>query len=210
MKSKFILHDLFHEPMNYEQFKHAKEQYLLSITDHPLEKLDHSDTVDLIKMTKRTLGKIGPYRSLTVFESLNRIASDLVLLSGAEKLFENEIKDIGPKEICLKMGNIAGYDIIIETTNGDIIYGEAFNSAPSFCKTKMRDSINKLITGDKSEEVLSKNKAVIICNKDVEEKLTLYTNKALEKLKSDQGFQLHTVYCDYEEVYRAVTNEPQY
>ena len=74
----------------------------------------------------------------------------------------------------------------------------------------MRDSINQLITGDKREEVLSQNKAIIICNMDVQEELTAYTNKALEELKREQGFQLHTIYCDYEEVYRAVTKQPQY
>lgn len=198
MKSKFTLHELFMYPLNYEQFLIAKHKYIECILRYPACELKHSDTIDLIRMTKRTLGQIGPYRSLTVFESLNRIASDLVLLCGTEQLFQNKVASIEPMNVCLKMGNIAGYDIVIETVSGKKIYGEAFNTAPSFCKTKMRDSISKLLKGDRKKEVLEENQAIIFCNKDVELQLTEYENQLEKELKAKQGFRLHKLFCDYE------------
>ncbi|CAL67546.1 hypothetical protein [Christiangramia forsetii] len=192
MSKKFILKSHFEEGLNREEFLMAKELYLETLENNPCAPISHGSTIELIKLTKRDLGPIGPYIDLTIFESLNRIGSDLVLLTGAEKLFNDKIPGISPSTITLKMGNKAGEDIIIKTTDGKTIFGEAFNAAPSFCKTKMRDSIHKLL---KNQEVIKEKKAVIFCNEDIKEILTGYSN---QRLLVQHGFKLHIIYCDYE------------
>jgi hypothetical protein len=192
MSKKFILKSHFEEDLNREEFLKAKELYLETLENNPCAPISHGSTMELIKLTKRDLGPIGPYVKLTIFESLNRIGSDLVLLTGAEKLFNEEVSGISPSTITLKMGNKAGEDIIIKTTDGKTIFGEAFNAAPSFCKTKMRDSIHKLL---KKQEVLKEKRAVIFCNEDIKDILQEYSN---QRLVAQKGFKLHIIYCDYE------------
>ena len=63
---------------------------------------------------------------MSVFEALNRIGSDLVLLSGAEKLFTSEIP---PENILLRMGNTQGFDFEVLYKGNKKVYGEAFNAA---------------------------------------------------------------------------------
>ncbi len=192
MSKKFILKSHFEEGLNHQEFLEAKELYLKSLENNPCAPISHGSTMELIKLTKRDLGPIGPYINLTIFESLNRIGSDLVLLTGAEKLFNQDVSGISPATITLKMGNKAGEDIIIKTTDGKTIFGEAFNAAPSFCKTKMRDSIHKLL---KKKEVIKEKQAVIFCNEDIKEIIENYSN---QQLLAQKGFKLHILYCDYE------------
>lgn len=158
--------------------------------------LENTNLIELIKTIKRTPDQIGPYQDLTPFEVLNRIGSDLVLLAGAEKIFNNEVPSIKPTKILLNMGNKAGYDIEIDAEQGKI-YGEAFNAATSFCKVKMRQSIDKLLEGSRKEEVYSQGQAVVFYNADIEKTIKAYKN---QKDKSCKKVTIHKIACDYEKV----------
>lgn len=196
MKETFILSKLFDKALNKEAFYKAKAAYCKTILENDFSIVQSKNLVNLIKTIKRSPDIIGPYKDLTPFEVLNRIGSDLVLLAGAEKLFNNEISSIDPETIKLNMGNKAGADISILTIEGELIYGEAFNAAASFCKAKMRQSINKIYDGfDGKEHSLSQS--VVFYNSDVENILSTYKNK---RELSQPDFIIHKIACDYEQV----------
>lgn len=188
----FELSEYFDSPLTKTEFNIAKQLYCEAITNNTFSFSPTSNIIDLLKLVKRNEVEIGPYKGLTVFESLNRIGSDLVLLSGAEKLFNNDIEGIFPKTIELKLGNKAGFDVIVKTIEGTIIYGEGYNVAKSFCKFKTRQTIDKLY---KSEEVKSSKKAIILINDDVKSEIEKYRNKKAVELKNMHGVEIVYVFC---------------
>jgi hypothetical protein len=195
MVSSFELSKYFDSPLTKTEFNKAKQLYYKAITYNSFSFSSTSNIIDLLKLVKRNTVEIGPYRGLTVFESLNRIGSDLVLLYGANRLFNNKIDGIYPKTIELKLGNKAGFDIIVKTIDETIIYGEGYNVAKSFCKFKTRQTIDKFY---KSNEVKSSKKVLILMNKDVETEITKYRNKKEAELKSQYGLEIVYVFCEIE------------
>lgn len=194
-KTIFELSKHFDSPLTKAEFNKAKQLYCEAITNNSFSFSSTSNIIDLLKLVKRNEVEIGPYKGLTVFESLNRIGSDLVLLSGAERLFNNEIEGIYPNTIELKLGNKAGFDIIVKTIDGTIIYGEGYNVAKSFCKFKTRKTIDKLY---ESKDVRSTKKAIILINDDVKSEIENYKNKNAEELKSKYGLEIVYVFCKIE------------
>lgn len=183
-KDKFILYDIFKEALSKKDFEKAKTAYLKSLKENKYVIKNAKTIYDLIKNTKRSPEKIGPYQHISVFEALNRIGSDLVLLSGATKLFNGELRDISPQKIHLKMGTTHGFDFEVFLENGKVIYGEAFNAAESFCKQKMREAIHKLIDNNASD-------AIVFINEEVKRDIERYVNKK----EVDSKIKIHRVYC---------------
>jgi hypothetical protein len=194
-KAVFELSEYFDYPLTKTEFKIAKQLYIEKITNSSFSFSPTSNIIELLKLVKRNEVEIGPYKGLTVFESLNRIGSDLVLLTGAERLFNNEIEGIYPETIELKLGNKAGFDIVVKTMDGKTIYGEGYNVAKSFCKFKTRQTIDKF---EKSDNVKSSKKAIILINKDVETEIREYKNKKTENLKNKNGLEIVYVFCEIE------------
>jgi hypothetical protein len=189
MKDKFILNEVFSKVLNKKDFLAAKDLYLKSLEQNPYSMPEAENIYQLLNNVKRNPAVIGPYKDLTVFEALNRIGSDLVLLSGAQQLFDGKVKEIKPDRILLRMGNTGGFDFEVFLKSGEIIYGEAFNAAPSFCKSKMRQAIKKLM-----ENVDSKsNKALVFANSDVKNILEGYVNK-----QENSNLEIVKVYCEVE------------
>jgi hypothetical protein len=186
----FILYDKFDNALSKEAFDVAKVMYLQSLIDHPYEIKKAESIYDLIENIKRAPEKIGPYQNISVFESLNRIASDLILLSGASILFEGKYNKIVPKEIHLKMGTTKGFDFEVNIGQNKIIYGEAFNAAESFCKEKMRQAIHKLIHKNLDNKA---TEAIIFANIEMKDVLEKYENK---KEKANLNFTIHKIYCE--------------
>jgi ABC-type enterochelin transport system substrate-binding protein len=193
--SKFILHDIFNEPLNEVTFNNAKKEYLKSINENVFSLPSSNNILEQIKLVKRTPQNIGPYKELTVFETLNRIGSDLVLLSGVQQLFTGIIKDIKPKTIKLNMGNKSGFDFIVTTINNEVINGEAFNAAASFAKVKMRQTIDKLT---KDIAIHKSNKSIIFCNSDIKAIINGYKNQKEKEVLETSDFIIHKVFCVYE------------
>lgn len=191
-KNNFLLHTYFCKPLNFEEFKLAKSKYFESIDSNTFSLPSSNNLRQMITSLKRDSVAIGPYKNLSVFEILNRIGSDLVLLSGAEKLFNNSISTITPDTVELCMGNIAGYDIVINTIEGEVINGEAFNVAKSFCKVKLRSTIKKLL---KDENTSTTKRAIIMINSDMEEFIRTYNNLQLSSLKINDFF-IEYIYCE--------------
>jgi hypothetical protein len=166
-KKNFILHDSFNKALSKQEFELAKESYLDLIEQNKYA-IKKSDSIyELITNIKRAPEKIGPYQNISFFEALNRIGSDLVLLSGATYLFDGGLKGINPKSIHLRMGTTHGFDFEVNTKDGKLIYGEAYNAAESFCKEKMRQAIHKLIDKNGEEGIVFVNKGVKKYNRSI-------------------------------------------
>jgi hypothetical protein len=188
-KENFILHDYFNVALSKEQFEKAKDAYLNALNEYKYAITNADSIYDLIENIKRIPSKIGPYQNISVFEALNRIGSDLVLLSGASALFSNKLEGIKPEKIHLKMGTTHGFDFEVFLNDNKIIYGEAFNAAASFCKPKMRQAIHKLI--DQNPDT-NATEAIVFVNKDVEDIIKKYENK---KEMEHPEFRVNRVYC---------------
>lgn len=191
---KFILYDKFNTPLTKQEFSKARLLYLNCIVNNKFSLPASSAIIEQIQLVKRQPKEIGPYKNLSVFEALNRIASDLVLLEGARLMFNGKIPEIIPNTIKLNMGNKSGFDFIVNTTRNKTVYGEAFNVAHSFAKVKMRQTIDKIV---KYTSLHKTNQAIIFCNKEVKQTLLKYKNEKEEKLLQQQ-FVIHKLFCDYE------------
>jgi len=185
----FLMHDAFKEPLTKEDFFCKKEEYLNYIENSQHSLISSSNIYNLINLVKREHYTIGPYKNISLFEALNRIGSDLVLLNGAERLFNGEIKGILPDKIKLQMGSNRGFDFEVYAQD-KIIYGEAFNAAESFCKEKMRQAIHKLADKCKKDNLQT---ALIMVNDDVKTVLENYNNEREIEMKDKTKFI--KIYC---------------
>lgn len=189
-KDNFLLYDNFNKALSEQEFELAKAAYMNLLAENKYCMKETHTIYELIESIKRTPEKIGPYQNISVFEALNRIGSDLVLLSGATQLFKEELKGIKPQSIHLKMGSTRGFDFEVFLNDKKVIYGEAFNAAESFCKEKMRQAIIKLIDNKDGKT----NSAIVFVNDDVKNTLEKYI-KGNHQLQKNPEFELNIIYC---------------
>ena len=207
-KKTFELHSDFSEALSKSQFEIAKEKYLKEIEKNQYAIREANSIFELIENTKRSPETIGPYKDISFFEAINRIASDFVLLSGATMLFEGKIAEIKPERILLRLGNAKGYDFEVTLADGSTIMGEAFNAAPSFCKTKLNQAISKFATLKRfpksiqsQPDKIDTSRGIVFMNESVQDICT----KHLQRKNSDPDFKLHEVYCrNMEQLYSPV------
>lgn len=141
-KETFLLSEDFRGDLLFPKLKDVTEKYKKTLKESNL--LFHrKETLDIMLWAKREVISFGPYQKLTFFEISNRIYSDLVLLEAAAKIFEK--KNI--KSIQLNMGNKGGNDMTVIDESGEVIVGEAFNSAASFFPIKLRSELQKFADG---------------------------------------------------------------
>lgn len=188
-KDNFKLNHFFDNALSQKDFDNAKRAYLKTLEGYKWEVKKVDSIYDLIDNIKRTPQETGPYQNISVFEALNRIGSDLVLLSGATKLFKEGIGARIPISIHLKMGTTQGFDFKVCFDDEYVIYGEAFNAAKSFCKQKMRQAIHKLIDHNPDKTA---TEGIVFINKDVSEIIAAYKNE--KELISD--IKIHRVFCE--------------
>lgn len=118
--------------------------YLSLLINIPLS--FHADnTLDFLTKLKRKRLETGPYPKTTLFESANRIMTDLTILHGIKMLFEGFIKEIDFDKYHVEYGhnNFNGYDIEA-SKEGKKLIGEGFNVAESFFQLKKYNSLKKL------------------------------------------------------------------
>lgn len=129
-------------------------------------KVEGTDILDLLKKLKRPGINTGPYPSVSIFESANRIMTDLVIIYGAKLLLEGAIKEV-PVVTTLRVDygnqNTQAHDIIGQEGKY-YLAGEAFNVAPSFFNTKKSSSIKKLLETNPAPTHL-----FLLCNSDSHE-----------------------------------------
>jgi len=117
--------------------------------------ISSSNAIDLFKKLKRTKINKGPYIGISLFESANRIMTDLVILYGIKDLLIGKYKHINFPEYLVEYGNENknNYDIVANF-NGKKLVGEAFNVSPSFFQSKKYISLKKLRKNKESNIIL--------------------------------------------------------
>jgi len=153
------------------------KKYLKLVNEIKLN-LDKLDVIDFLHVIKREKLKTGNYPDVSLFESANRILSDLVLLAGTKYLLNN--KKVG--SICLPFdcynvtfGNDSGNDIHSQNKDGKILIGEGFNVAKTFFQTKKSNEIRKLNNQNADYKIL-------IFNSEIVSKPEIYVNKSKDEL----------------------------
>ena len=130
--------------LTIENISGVIEEYIKSISKIPLS-IQADSVLGLLRQLKREKVDYGPYQKLTVFESANRIMTDLTLLFGVKELLQGKYPEIGYDRYTVEYGNENYNDHDIEATSGDLKFcGEVFNVAPSFFNSKRHSAWKKL------------------------------------------------------------------
>jgi hypothetical protein len=105
-----------------------------------------SDNVlELFTKIKREKLNVGPYPNVTLFETANRVMTDLVTLYGIKKLLEGKIGELNFIEYKVEFGNEDNNDNDVSASNDEYeLIGEAFNVARSFFQTKKLTALKKM------------------------------------------------------------------
>lgn len=112
--------------------------------DIPL-KIESENILELLKDLKRRKINHGPYPNVTIFESSNRIMTDLTILYGIRALLNREIPELDYDMYKVEFGHDNYNDFDIMAIKGDqILRGEAFNVAEQFFQTKKSKMLAKL------------------------------------------------------------------
>ena len=95
--------------------------------------LKSDNTLEFLKEIKRDKVNYGPYPNVTLFESANRIMTDLTILLGVKKLLSGEIKELKYNKYIVEFGNDnKNHNDIYAFNKFSTLIGEAFYVAPSF------------------------------------------------------------------------------
>jgi hypothetical protein len=111
-------------------------------------RIEEGSPYDLLLRLKRTPVDGGPYPGVSVFETANRVLSDLVILFGLRRLFSGA--DIAGvrfpfQTYLIALGTQSGPDLQAE--EGPLsLRGEAFNVASTFYQTKRAQALRRLRT----------------------------------------------------------------
>jgi hypothetical protein len=104
----------------------------------------------LILELKRGKTGIGPYPDVSLFESANRIMTDLVILNGVKWLLTESGLEFEAYTVEYGHENNNRFDIQA-SKDGRTLIGEAFNVAPSFFQGKKAAMIKKLRIDEDAE-----------------------------------------------------------
>ena len=123
----------------YQEFRCSCGEIVRSRFNFP-----QNNIVSLIQKVKRERLECGPYKGVSFFEAINRIASDIVLWQGLAWLIKHDF--IGEKNVvhaCFGNINDNGEGDIKITDGNTSISCEVFNVAPSFFSVKLQKTLKK-------------------------------------------------------------------
>ena len=122
--------------LNQQNINQTISKYLTLLDNIPL-KFESNNILQLLTDLKRKELNYGPYPHVTLFESANRIMSDLTILYGVKELLNGAIKEINFEHYTVDLGHDFNNMHDIEAKNGKLkLYGEGFNVAESFFQIK--------------------------------------------------------------------------
>lgn len=99
--------------------------------------------VPLLSTLKRDSVGGGPYPNVTLFETANRVMTDLVMLHGVRWLLMHEVFPFREYTVEYGHGNEGAHDVVA-SEGGKALVGEVFNVAPSLFSMKRTKSLKKL------------------------------------------------------------------
>ncbi|MDI7191484.1 hypothetical protein [Leptospira santarosai] len=122
------------------------EEYLEKIKEIPLT-IHSENFTEFYRILKRNQFESGPYPKVSLFEGINRIMSDLVILYGIKTLLDvNSVTkhNLPFAEYTVQFGVTSKkpFDITSKLGNRSLA-GEAFNVAPSFFAGKKSRELKK-------------------------------------------------------------------
>lgn len=150
---------------NLEDLKNLCGEYFKTLVDHPIPNVYSNNMLEYIFSLKRPIGgNIGRYKNISIFEAVNRIASDLILWYGLEILFKNmpveKQEQIQKIYFCLGNEDDRNHgDFTIYIKGEEPREGEVFNAAQSFFKQKLNRTRKKW-------QKKGKRLYYILCNED--------------------------------------------
>ena len=122
---------------------------------------ENFNAYNFMKYIKRKPLNTGPYKNVSLFESSNRIFSDLIILFGIRQLLEEYSKQFPFSQYKAVLGNAHGMDITAKS--GEYSFaGEAFNVAKSFFSTKKGRAKKSLLNSGDTHLLLIFNSDAII------------------------------------------------
>jgi hypothetical protein len=110
-----------------------------------------NDILEFMYLLKRKPLSSGPYPCVSLFETANRIFSDLVILFGVKQLLTKPVVGnirLPFKEYEVALGVEGGNDLKA-VSGSHYLIGEAFNASESLFPKKIKDSIEKLQKNNK-------------------------------------------------------------
>jgi len=131
--------------INLDNVDKRIEEYLKTIQGIKLP-ITQGDVLKTIHSIKRDPLGTGPYPKVSLFETANRIFSDLVILFGVRSLLTSPLVgevSLPFREYSVALGVQGGPDLSASQNDSNLV-GEAFHVAPSFFQTKKRLEMKKL------------------------------------------------------------------
>ncbi len=116
--------------------------------------------LELCRVLKREKLGAGPYPKVSLFESANRIMSDLVIFHAVKWLLRKRAFPFRSYHVEFGHGNSAEHDIVARS-GGRILVGEVFNVANSYFPAKKGSALKKLRNSNLDAEF-----RLLICNND--------------------------------------------
>lgn len=130
--------------LNRNNIEQAITNYKSLLYNIPL-KFEAKTVLEMLTNLKRKDLEFGPYPEVTLFESANRIMSDLTILYGIKRLFEGAIPEIDFDEYKVEYGHDNENDHDIMASKGKIkLIGEGFNVAESYFGPKKTSALKKM------------------------------------------------------------------
>lgn len=166
---------------------------LAEIKEPVKREVDQLDSYRLIKYIKRTPVGVGPYPAVSLFESCNRIFSDLVVLIGVKCLLEDLSAQFPFKEYNVALGTEHGIDVKAHNLSQNVsLVGEAFSVAKTFFNEKKRITLKGILKNEATYKV-------VIFNSDA------VSNPSQWDLRFDQGVTYITI--DVEDYIKELGND---
>jgi hypothetical protein len=116
---------------------------LRGIKDEIVKEAGVRNSYDFLTFLKRLPLNSGPYPKVSLFETCNRIFSDLVLLIGTRRLLYELGERFPFAQYTLALGTASGNDIEAHQNNIHLV-GEGFSVARQFFPTKRSQTIRKI------------------------------------------------------------------
>ncbi len=147
--------------LNKTNIEKAIKDYLNLLENIPL-KIQSENVLSFLTDLKRKKLDSGPYPNVTLFESANRIMSDLTILYGIKELLNGVISEINYDEYKVEFGHDNYNDNDIYASDGITkIIGEGFNVAKTFFPTKKANALKKM-----RAQISENDKLILIYNAD--------------------------------------------
>ncbi|MEX0813574.1 MAG: hypothetical protein WD048_15255 [Chitinophagales bacterium] len=153
--------DQIPKDLNKNNIESAISNYYGLLKNIPL-KIESKNVLKMLTDLKRKKIEYGPYPNVTLFESANRIMSDLTILHGVKDLLNGCINEIDFDQYTVEFGHDNYHENDITATNGQIkLIGEGFNVAKSFFQSKKASALRKMRRQKKQND-----KLLLIYNSD--------------------------------------------